>query len=699
MHPASPRPGSTRAPEIQALRALAVLGVVTWHLWPGRLPGGFVGVDVFFVISGFLITGHLARELAATGRVRLGRFWARRARRLLPAGLLVLTATAVAVLVAVPERYWQQFFREIAGSALYVQNWVLAGDSVDYLRQTNDPSPAQHYWSLSVEEQFYLVWPLLLAATWWLASRARRGRRGGLEPAAPVSRRVLAAPLVVVLAASFAWCVHLTATDPGPAYFVTPTRAWEFAAGGVLALVLVRREGRSRLRAAASWLGLAGIAGTFLAFDSETAFPGWAALLPVAATVLVLWAGDPTDRWAPGGVTRLAPVQWLGDVSYGLYLWHWPLIVIVPFVVTSRETLLGNLALLLASLVLAALTKRFVEDPVRGSRRLSALPSRWTLVGTAVAMAPVLVAALVVTAHVADRQQQYQARLDEVVAGDVACLGAAVVDDPGCENPELTGEVYPDTSNARADDVNSPECWSRNGEVELEICTEQPEGEPTLRVALVGDSHSNQYLSAVRWLSRTAGWQVDVIGKTGCIWTGAQQVESPSWVDDCETWKRSLAQHLATGEAYDVVLTSASAASPIAPGDGTDAKEEAVRGFEAAWAPVVARGTPVVAVRDNPETKPDYLTCVDRSGASAGAECAVPEETAFRAFDGQPDAVRGLPGAHLVDLSRYFCQDGSCPPVIGDVLVYRDPGHVTSTYARTLAPMLQRGVEDALAGR
>src|SRR3954463_13198223 len=207
-------------PEIQGLRAVAVAVVVVCHFWPSALPGGFVGVDVFFVISDFLITSHLLREVARTGRVSLAAFWARRARRILPAALLVLALCALATVAFVPEVHRQQFFAEIRASTFYVQNWELAHSAVDYFAAGDGPSPVQHFWSLSAEEQFYLVWPVLILAA--AAIGARRGRE----------RRVFAA-LAAVTAASFAYSVHKTGADPRAAYFVTSTRAWEFGAGGL----------------------------------------------------------------------------------------------------------------------------------------------------------------------------------------------------------------------------------------------------------------------------------------------------------------------------------------------------------------------------------------------------------------------------------------------------------------------------------
>src|SRR5438067_2576101 len=270
-------------PEIQALRAAAVSLVVVYHFWPRALPGGFVGVDVFFAISGFLITSHLLREVDRTGTVSMPAFWARRARRILPPALIVLLFCAVATIVFVPLNYWQQFFTEMRASTTYGQNWHLAAAAVDYFSADNLPSPVEHFWSLSAEEQFYLVWPVLIVAASAL-TRLRSVRLG---------RRSVAIAMSVLTVVSVAYGIYSTATNPAAAYFVTPTRAWEFGVGGLLALAPGVLAARPRLCSLGSWLGIAAIALAAATFSDATPFPGVAALLPVFGATLVIAAGAP----------------------------------------------------------------------------------------------------------------------------------------------------------------------------------------------------------------------------------------------------------------------------------------------------------------------------------------------------------------------------------------------------------------------
>lgn len=336
---------ATYRPELQALRAVAIAAVVIEHSWPGAAPGGYVGVDVFFVVSGFLITSQLMREHAATGLIRLRRFYLRRARRLLPSAAIVLVATAGMTFLVVPWREWREYFTEIGASALYVQNWaILAGPDAT--------TAVRHFWSLSVEEQFYFVWPLMLIAAIALAVAVRRPRA-----------LVVGVVLGVIAAASLAYSIVMTGLDYQVAYFSTFARVWEFAIGGLVALLPLRIPGR--WADVALWLGLAAIAGAIFGIRDATAFPGVLALLPVLGTVAIIVASHEGVPGSARALVNLRPVQWLGAISYALYLWHWPVLLFAPLAIGVPSPTWFMVILLSGAVVLAWATTRFVENPVR----------------------------------------------------------------------------------------------------------------------------------------------------------------------------------------------------------------------------------------------------------------------------------------------------------------------------------------------
>lgn len=663
--------------DIQALRAAAVGAVVLFHLWPDALPGGYAGVDIFFAISGYLITAHLLNEIERDGRVDLLRFWGRRLRRLLPAALTVLAASTVLVLLLLPQGVWKIHLREIIGSALYVENWLLARDSVDYLAAENAPSVAQHYWSLSVEEQFYLAWPLLLTAVIVLL------------PAAVSRRRKVGIGLGLVFLVSLAASVVVTATSPGPAYFVTYGRAWEFAAGGLLAAAAITTRQLSAPVATTSRVaGWGLILGSVLLLNESTPFPGWVALFPVVGTVLVIAAGDGREGSLYRRTTDLPPVQSAGTLSYGIYLWHWPLIVIGA----TTSPRLEGVAALAATWALAWLTYRYIETPLRFHRTLTrSIP--WTYGASAVACAAVVAVAFggirTVDAAVAESAD----RADRLLADDTRCLGAESVlgADQPCVNPRLDGVLVPSIA-ARLDDTGGAyQCYQADEDltVPVEPCRFGPRRGDSLRVALVGDSHAATLLPGLKDQLRVAGWTLDTFLGRGCRWTDVGDPE-----DRCRADRAPMTTML-EGEPYDVVLVVLRR-QPLPPAGDDDPAAEALA---AAWRPVIARGTAVIAVADNPWLPDETVACVDdATDADALAACSFDEADAWSTNDPLPRAVElAGRGAALVDLTRTFCADGTCPTVIGNVVVYRDSNHMTATFVRTLAPFLVSAIDDALS--
>ncbi|MCI0159186.1 acyltransferase [Leifsonia shinshuensis] len=667
-------------PEIQALRAVAVLGVVVYHFFPAQLPGGYAGVDVFFVISGFLITGHLMRELTSSGRISLGAFYARRARRLLPAAFLVLAASAVLAVTLLGPHHWQRVAIEIGASALYIENWALAQAAVDYLSPTTEIlSPVQHYWSLSVEEQFYLVWPLLLLVVWLLAAKLSASHR----------QYVLMVTLATVFTASLALSIVQTATAPSLAYFATTTRAWEFAAGGLLALLLRESDARPVARSLLSWLGLAAIAVCFFVFDDRTPFPGYTALLPVVGTALVIAAGSPRLWWSPRAAMAVRPVRYLGDVSYSLYLWHWPLAIAVVALVTDPGPVIRFAAVAL-SLVLAAATRRFVESPAQRARFLTSKRPRFTLGVTAVAMALIVasVGGAIWSIGRATASDLKNAAL--TVRESPPCLGAAAVAE-GCSIEGSGSPPIPGVLAAAGDAAVTPECWGHAHLSQLIVCSAGPAEHPALRVALVGDSHANNYQDTLEVLAREYGWRVDFIGKSSCPWSTIEREYSAAWNTSCQSWVRSLTEHVLTG-GYDLVITSSAVGDSWKATPGRTVEQSLADGFVGTWSPVAAAGIPIVAIKDIPRAMPGYLDCIHAHPTTATTACALPQGEAFAGYDAQSAAAERVKGVTVLDYTRYFCQSGRCPAVIGGVIVYRNNDHLTGTYAATLAPMLRSDV-------
>ncbi|MBF4613288.1 acyltransferase family protein [Curtobacterium sp. VKM Ac-1376] len=677
--------------DIQGLRAFAVLAVVVYHLWPGALHGGFVGVDVFFVISGFLITGLLLGEHVATGSIRLGRFWSRRAKRLLPAAFLTIVVTGIAVLVAVPSALWGQYGRELIASTVYLQNWELAANAVDYLASADAPSPFQHFWSLSVEEQFYILLPLLLLGL------AALGRRRRLSPL--VTARLLLGAVVVV---SLVWSIVQTATNPGVAYFSTGTRAWEFALGGLAATVHlpeVRTEVARRVRLVATGIGVVALALSLVVITPDTAFPGIAALLPVGGATLVVLFGAGTEFEDVGA---LRPVAFLGRISYALYLWHWPFIVILPIMLGRPLGWATSTAVLLVAVGLAAVTTIWFEEPVRFSTWLRDLQPRGVVsLGVICTFTVVTLGAATLTAVYVQQVDATTVTEQITAEQDESCFGAAArigSDDP-CIDPELADVRVPAPAAAEDDDDNRAECW--NGA--FRTCVLGKATGWSKHLIVVGDSHSNALLGAYEKIADDNGWRIDLAGIGGCYLTTAQQdAVNDESMRGCNAWKHAAIDYVREHRDADaLVVTHSATQMPVSLPAGK-ARDIATRnGLVDAWEQAAGDELPVIAIRDNPLPRPDVIACVSKMSGPTTDACDQPRSEALGTTDSSVEAVAAFRAAGgqaaVIDLSDHYCTDTTCPAVIGGVLVYRDTTHITATWAASLEPYLERALRKRLA--
>ena len=677
--------------DIQALRALAIAAVVVNHLWPARAPGGYVGVDVFFVISGFLITSHLFGELARTGGVRLGAFYARRIRRLLPAALLVLTVSALLVALFLPYPRWERNAWEILASAGYVENWVLAAMSINYSALNDSASVAQHYWSLSVEEQFYLVWPVVMVAAVWLGTRLARS--------SSLRHRVFIV-LAVIGALSLLASILYTESSPSQAYFATFTRAWEFAAGGLVALA-AHRFSFTRLWANASTaVGFAAIAVAVFVFDDQTHFPGSAALLPVLGTALVIAAGGSMRLWHTF-FSASKPVQWLGGISYSLYLWHWPLIVVAPFVLASELTTIIRIGILVAALVLAWMTKRLIEDPGQ----------RWKLWSTSVRralsgmLAGILVVALASTALLVTFSIRAAADSPDapVVAG--SCSGPAALENiDGCEEP--FGPPKSAVMTANNEYFHTPsECSDfidglSYGDTRTTRVCDYSDGSPDAeRVWLVGDSHAQQWQGALFDLAKERGWLLTISYYGGCPvaavdFVGFRGPWATADAEQCMRWSSEVTDAI-LDDAPDVVFSSMGARHQLVDdGTGRAQVDQFAEGLEYVWTLWANAGIQVIAIADPPfngEVRdPDCVLL----NAQDPERCATPRDLSQPR---DPIVVAAEAARHplirAVDLTERFCDTRRCYAVVGGIPVYYDADHLNLEYVRLLAPTIGEAVD------
>jgi peptidoglycan/LPS O-acetylase OafA/YrhL len=649
--------------DVDGLRAVAILLVVGFHVGLPLFEGGFIGVDVFFVISGYLITRNLLRESEGSGRVALGSFWGRRIRRLVPAMALMLVVTLAIGVAVIPRIDLTAVARQAGSAALYVSNILFARDASDYFAADVGRSPYLHTWSLGVEEQFYLVWPLLVALGCVLARRRPQALR-----------RVLGIGFSVVLIVSFVLCVELSRQGSSWAFFGLPARAWEFAAAGLLALVPVRALDRGRVASTTlAVLGFALLAAATVLLSADAGYPGARALAPVTATILLVVAGTSVAGPAPPLARALAlrPLQWLGRVSYSWYLWHWPFIVLLATWLDDDRVRVRIVAALVA-LPVAAAAHHLVENPLRFNRRITAsLPRTYALGAIATLLA--LGGTLAVTRY-ADWKASSE-WLDE----------------------QLTA--------ARADlrryDCPSDEV-SPSG---IEYCgVGDPKASKT--VMLIGDSHARHWTAALSEVAERQDLRLVTRWRGDCPAIPVAFVDrgKPQLDRECVQYRDDTVRLIDELHPDLVVISQSNNYAGEIEVDVTgaavpDAEQAAwIAAYEELLDHLGSQGIRVALVRDNPVVVQEPLACLSRRRDVAA--CTPSRAEALRPIARLRDADERMlaqrPDVPTFDLVAVLCDEQTCAIERDGTLVYSDESHLTEAFTRSQEPelvsLLERGL-------
>lgn len=693
-------PASHHRTDIQGMRAIAVVLVLGYHAGVPAFAGGYIGVDVFFVISGFLITGLMVREVSVTGEFDVVRFYRRRARRLLPATAVVLASTSALTLLILPATRWESIAADIRSSALYVVNWRFARQSVDYLTSDAAASPLQHFWSLAVEEQFYVVWPVLLLLL------LRFSQRRGVQ----LSRTLLAG-IVFVSVASFVWSVYLTHSAPGSAFFMSTTRAWEFGVGGSLALGAAHAARLPKIAATTlGWTAISVIVIAVVLYDDTTRFPGYTALAPTIATAALIVAGLGRPDGTLQRILSLGPMQWMGDMSYSLYLWHWPLLVMATWLWGSNGgplSVAAGLAVVAASFVPAWLSFRLVESPIRYSARAFRFPHGSLALGATCTLIG-LAAAISVKASI-PTESAYVAGAEEIGAGaqrgPLVGLGAVVLGDDPTHDPDgdvvdTVSYMIPSPVGALKDlpSLGGESCIQGPSFSELAPCDYGPPDAETV-VALVGDSKMAQWLPAIERVADERGWRVLTFLVNRCALARIPVISDPTFADDCMNYNDARYAALLERDDIDYVVTSQRTAASFIPDISPDMQHRSfVADLQQTWQDFEASGTEVIVLLDNATPLRGVPECVV-AHPSKLSECAFEREDGIAASAApvQLEASRGIDGVSVVDVQDWICPGEVCPVVIGNVLIYRQGSHLTSTYVRSLSTYLDAALMSAMA--
>lgn len=658
-------------PEVQGLRALAVLMVVTYHVWLGRVSGG---VDIFLLISAFLMTLSFARKVEAGKPLRLVHHWLHLLKRLLPAVVVVVLAVLAGTWAILPASRWPDVLSQAWASLLYRQNWLLADTAVDYYAQDHSgASPLQHFWSLSIQGQVFVLWPLIFAGTALLRRALNRwtplGKKGVSYPL------LLAVAFGAVFAASLVYSIDQTASNQAYAYFDTRARLWEFALGSLLALALPHLKPGKALRVVLGWVGLVAMLSCGLLLTVDRSFPGFIALWPTLAAAAIIVAGQSGSRFGVDRLLTWRPLVALGDNSYALYLWHWPLLVLAlaGWGITAPDLWQG-LAIVAVSIALAVLTTRYVEKPLRDWHWPQSRAWRSAVV---IAACGALLAAPITL---------WQGRISADEAAAAAqprdlTPGAAVLAPENAGKPTPEAKIIPAPQamkNEWADidglciDANVP------SNPLLQGCLQNTRpGHVTKRIVVLGDSHAQQYMAALGPVAKSHGWEVVTLLKGNCRFGG----QSDQRDADCNAFNKASAEYVLEHKP-DAVFTVASLTHKDAP------YETEVPQYLEGIKPFTDAGIDVVGIRDNPRFTQNMPECVQKKGADAAA-CNVPLQESLAAASPLDDYRGKVPRLHLMDMSDFICANGTCPAVVGNVYVYKDDNHLTKTYVQTMIPMFE----------
>ncbi len=682
------RPPKTFAfrPDIEGLRAVAVGLVIALHAGATVVSGGYIGVDVFFVISGFLITSLLVVEAGRTGRISVASFYARRARRILPAACFIIAITVVAAYVHLGSVSGARTANDGRWSAAFLANVHFIRQGTDYFATALPSSPLQHYWSLAVEEQFYVVWPTLVLVLVLIGQRAR------------VGLRLLHVGITAIVVASLMWSIHESAAHPTSAYFSPFTRAWELGIGALVAVGASRAARvRESVRAAAAWVGLALVLIAAFTFTATTVFPGWLALIPVVGTALILAGGIGERCRGISAWLALRPVRWFGRISFSLYLWHWTIFQIAEQHQSSPLSNWARVECVALTIGLSAVSYYAIERPFHATSLLRPRSARtvWQRDRRSFAVgALAILLALVVSASVYHR----------------ATRGSAFANEDATSNTSLTDVVTPamtlqqqiEAMSARVrllvqqglalhkvpdNVVPSPTklhmepkyTACQNTTTDLKPCIfGAPDGRETL--VAFGDSHTMQWMPAIDEYATRAGYRVVAIYKLACPIPSVDIYTSEGAFPECTVWRERALQYIE--QLKPVVVVTAFGTEQTSRG-GFD-KHVWLAALKTTLQRLHAAAPRVVEIGNNAELPQDPALCLTRPHVDI-ATCA--GKYANRPIvDAEADTVSAIHGT-FIDVEPWYCDGGQCPVIIGGTIAYRDHDHLEPQYVRVVEPI------------
>lgn len=679
-----------------------MLLVILGHAGVPGFDGGYIGVDVFFVISGFLITGGLIREVERTHTVSITGFYARRARRILPAATVTLLAITISYSVLMTAARATKVLGDVVWSAFFAVNIRFSGAGTDYFAEDQFVSPVQHFWSLAVEEQFYLFWPVLILVL-CLPGKASASsldeNRGRL-----LVRRIAMATFVAIIA-SFLWSVWQTPVNPTAAYFSPLTRSWELGFGAALAIWESRGVGPlNRSPACLTWLGLGLIMYAAIGYSPSTVFPGYAAVVPVVGAVLILFGGlYDKSKLSASLLLDTRPMRYIGDISFSLYLWHWPLLIIPPAYLGRPLDSIEQITAVCFSFCVAALSYKFIELPIRDTPRIKS-NRRVSLTLWPISVASILLAVAITGNNYQDSSNP-QLLAGEDIGGIVdganddqirqAVMRAASLANAGHDLPV---ELQPQLEDL-FEDVSRPPagCGAQRDDIDHKVCV-LGDKNASRTVVFFGDSHIGMWYDALLPAISERGWKLVTFWKASCfpadITLWRQDKTRPyTECDEFRTWAVEEMRRLQPDKIVLAGLVRNLPADPVRskPTSNAVGTKLMQTGMVSMLTTLQSISDDVVLLSGTPYLEREPLDCLGTRRADRST-CVIPPDLVTVARNNALQLAASERNASYIDLMPWFCKDQVCPLVNGDIIIYRDTNHVSKTYANKLGEELARRI-------
>ncbi|MUV37316.1 putative peptidoglycan O-acetyltransferase YrhL [Lentibacillus sp. JNUCC-1] len=647
-------------PELEGVRAVAALLVAIYHIWFGTVSGG---VDVFFIVSGYLITTSLVTRIEREGKINFPEYVLGLWRRLFPNAFIVMFSIVILSFLLLPSVQWNQIMAEIYASMFYFQNWELATNAVDYLAQNNEATPLQHFWALSIQGQFYILWPVLIFIIFIMVRKVLK----------TPFRKTLVAALGGIFLTSLIYSIYITNVNQPWAYFDTFARMWEFSLGGILALFIPYLTPKKWYSTVGGWIGLVIIVTTGMVLPVSTVFPGYAALLPISGVILVIVSAEKYSKYSVKKLLGSRPLMYIGSISYAFYLWHWPLLIFYYALFnTDSVTFFNGLIILLITFILSILSTKKVESPVR---KISVKHSKVKLLSTLVVF---LIPVLTLNIFWGIFEQQTQEMFKHQVERE-NYPGAKVIYDNAEAQQDVPPIATPPKANSKLPTFYEDDCYVGMNEAGLKLCSYGETENPEFTIALVGGSHSGHWFPALEQFAQDSGVKIDVYNKDACRFS--TQDFDGLLSATCMEWNERIIEPLMDNPP-DLIVTTAS----------VNAGAKVPQGYIEMWKKFQGIAN-IFAIRDNPRMKEDVPSCVELNGPE---ECSVQRKEALSEKAPWENTTNIPNNVYFADLSDYFCVGDTCPAVIGNVLVYRDQHHISTLYSMTLAEPLKEHIFEAL---